>query len=142
MEAIKILTGHPEAVDRRLYYFDAWQNRHLFLDVQKAYDTGECPCCRGRRFDYLSGRLAGGTTVAVRPKCRADRAGRARARRFRGDGGQAQGGRAEDVRFNAFMLKARVGELDVTVFPDARAIIAGTKEAEVARTLYARSIGA
>jgi molybdopterin-synthase adenylyltransferase len=63
VEAIKILSGHLEAVDRRLLQFDAWQNRFVFLNVQRAYETSECPCCRQGRFDYLDGTLAGSTTV-------------------------------------------------------------------------------
>jgi len=49
---------------------------------------------------------------------------------------------ATEVRFNAFMLKARVETFDLTLFPDGRAIIAGTRSPEQARTLYARYIGA
>jgi molybdopterin-synthase adenylyltransferase len=51
-------------------------------------------------------------------------------------------GAATDVRYNAFMLKARVEGLDLTLFPDARAIITGTQSPEQARTIYARYIGA
>ena len=57
IEAIKILTGHLEAVDRRLLSFDAWSGRCLQINVQAAYDAGDCPCCKGGQYDYLDGRL-------------------------------------------------------------------------------------
>jgi adenylyltransferase/sulfurtransferase len=141
MEAIKILSGHAEAVDRRLYHFDAWNNRHVFLNVQNAYDAGECSCCRHKRFDYLSGALAGSTTVLCGRNAVQITPAEAVRIDFAVMAEKFRSGAASDVRFNAFMLKARVECLDVTVFPDARAIIAGTKEAEVARTIYSRYIG-
>jgi adenylyltransferase/sulfurtransferase len=158
-ETLKILTGHPEAVDRRLYHFDAWQNRHVVLDVSNAYEAGECPCCRQKCFDYLEGKLAGSTTVLcgrnavqITPGEKGDES------KFRGAFSAPSGptgpvpffsviaeklkiAGAADVRFNAFMLKARLGNLDLTLFPNARAIITGTTDIAAARTLYARYIG-
>ena len=46
------------------------------------------------------------------------------------------------VTRNAFLLRLAVGEHQITVFPDGRAIVAGTNEIATARTLYARYIGA
>ncbi len=149
MEALKILAGHPEAIDRRLYHFDAWQNRHILLDVSKAYEAGECPCCRQRRFDYLEGKLAGSTTVLcgrnavqITPGEKGDGSNLCAAPSgqigpvpfFSALAEKLKAAGAAEVRFNAFMLKARLGDLDLTLFPDARAIITGTKDAAVART--------
>jgi len=57
LEAMKILLGRLNAVDRRLLSFDAWTGRDVSISVQSAYDQGECPCCKRGRFDYLEGRL-------------------------------------------------------------------------------------
>ena len=46
------------------------------------------------------------------------------------------------VRFNKFLLKFDVEPYEITVFPDGRSIVKGTKDVEVARSLYARYIGA
>ena len=57
LEAMKILMGRLDVVDRRLLSFDAWSGRDVVISVQSAYEKSECPCCKGGRFDYLEGRL-------------------------------------------------------------------------------------
>jgi adenylyltransferase/sulfurtransferase len=47
-----------------------------------------------------------------------------------------------DVRQNEFLLCFRVDPYQMTVFADGRAILKGTKDPAVARSLYARYIGA
>jgi hypothetical protein len=47
-----------------------------------------------------------------------------------------------DVRFNSYMLRFRVGDNEIVLFPDGRAIIKGTGDESAARALYARYIGA
>jgi adenylyltransferase/sulfurtransferase len=46
-----------------------------------------------------------------------------------------------NVRHNDFMLKFVREPYEMTVFPDGRAIVKGTTDAGVARSLYARFIG-
>lgn len=46
-----------------------------------------------------------------------------------------------EVRSNEFLLRFRVPPYEMTVFADGRAIIKGTREPAVARSLYARYIG-
>ena len=142
IEAIKILTGHPEALDRRLLQFDAWTNRSVHLDVSAA-KSDDCPCCGRRQFDYLSGKLAGGTTVlcgrnAVQLTPTDPQRGRidfsAIADKLRSAG-------AADIRVNVFLLKARIDNLELTLFPDGRAIVAGTKHPEQAKAVLARYVG-
>lgn len=50
-EALKILSGHPEAVAPRLVTIDLWDNRFLSLPLA-GRDPG-CPCCGQRRFVFL-----------------------------------------------------------------------------------------
>jgi molybdopterin-synthase adenylyltransferase len=45
------------------------------------------------------------------------------------------------VTVNPYLLRAALGDMDVTVFPDGRAIIKGTEDESVARTIYARYVG-
>jgi adenylyltransferase/sulfurtransferase len=45
------------------------------------------------------------------------------------------------VRHNAFVLKFWREPYELTLFPDGRAIIKGTTDTAVARSLYARFIG-
>jgi molybdopterin-synthase adenylyltransferase len=46
-----------------------------------------------------------------------------------------------EVQSNEFLLRFRVPPYELTVFTDGRAIIRGTKDPAVARSLYARYIG-
>ena len=48
---------------------------------------------------------------------------------------------AADVAVNEFMLRFRVEGFEFTVFPDARAIIKGTQDEDLAKSLYARYVG-
>ncbi|MEO7022308.1 MAG: thiazole biosynthesis adenylyltransferase ThiF, partial [Ktedonobacteraceae bacterium] len=45
------------------------------------------------------------------------------------------------VAHNEFLLRFSVDTYELTVFPDARAIIKGTDDEQVARSVYARYIG-
>ena len=46
-----------------------------------------------------------------------------------------------DVQYNEFLLRFNADNYEITVFPDARAIIKGTDDEQVARSVYARYIG-
>ena len=48
----------------------------------------------------------------------------------------------DDVRQNDFLLRFRIAPYEMTVFADGRAILKGTQDPSVARSLYARYIGA
>ncbi len=141
LEAMKILMGRMDALNRRLLYFDAWDGRFSMLKVQKAYQMGNCPCCKQKNFEFLEGKfgssattLCGRNAVQVTPPegIRIDFPTIAQKVK------DAEGG---TPRFNAFMLKAQLPEYELTVFADGRAIVKGTDKPEVARTIYARYIG-
>jgi adenylyltransferase/sulfurtransferase len=46
-----------------------------------------------------------------------------------------------DVRHNEFVLKFWREPYEMTLFPDGRAIIKGTTDTAIARSLYARYVG-
>ena len=48
---------------------------------------------------------------------------------------------AGEVKVNEYLLRLRVGHYELTVFEDARAIIRGTDDVVLARSLYARYVG-
>lgn len=138
-EALKILTGHLEAVNRELIYIDVWDNILRQFKVRRLKDTVDCPCCKRRQFDWLEGKMGSHTTalcgrnavqVAHRSATRLDF--EELAQRLRGLG---------EVTYNQFLLKFQVDGYEFTVFPDGRAIIKGTSDVERARTLYAKYIG-
>jgi len=51
-------------------------------------------------------------------------------------------GAVAPVRANQFALRVALDPYELTVFPDGRAIIKGTTDVGVARSLYARYVGA
>lgn len=136
-EAVKLLVGDREHLSRGITAFDVWTNDHLLAEgVPRRPD---CPCCGERRFEYLEARvtsrtatLCGRDAVQVSP-------GRAvrldlgvLARKLAGTGA---------VTANDYLLRSVVDGHEMTVFADGRAIIKGTDDVAVARSLYARYVG-
>ncbi|GMV97838.1 MAG: ThiF family adenylyltransferase [Phycisphaerae bacterium] len=142
LEAMKILMGRTEAVVRRLLNFDAWDGRYSLLNVQKAYDQGDCPCCKQKRFEYLEGRFgSSATTLCGRNAVQITPPGGLKVD-FRTIAEKMKAAAGAEPRFNAFMLKADVAPYEITVFADGRAIIKGTNKPDEAKSVYARYIGA
>src|SRR6185437_58769 len=59
-----------------------------------------------------------------------------------GELGQRIARTVDEVRRNDYLLRFRVPPYELTVFQDGRAVIKGTRDPAVARSLYARYIGA
>lgn len=138
-EAMKILTGHPEAINRDLIYLDIWENVFKKFSIAKLRERGDCVCCKQKKFEWLEGHHGSQTTSlcgrnAVQVSHRA-------ASKLDFEGMAKQLGALGQVSFNRFMLKFQVDEYEFTVFPDGRAIIKGTNDADKARTLYAKYVG-
>jgi molybdopterin/thiamine biosynthesis adenylyltransferase len=144
-EALKILTGNHDRVCPTMLSFDLWSNTLKQFKVAGAYDDGDCPCCKRRRFEYLDGTLGsaaatlcGREAVQLRRKREVDDVDLAEvASRLRSHG---------SVTVNDFLLRAKLVDRDrpyeITLFKDGRAIVHGTHEPNVARSLYAKFIGA
>jgi len=116
---------------------DIWDGRQNLIDLPPR--DPQCPCCGRGAYDYLTGsagsdsvRLCGRDSVQVnrRDGARLDLA--EVARRL---------GPLARVEVNRFLLRADIDAYRLTVFADGRAIIGGTTDAAVARSLYARYIG-
>ena len=136
-EALKLLTGREESLHGSLMQFDVWQNDWRRIALGKP--APDCPTCALRRFETLeaeTGELAtvlcGRNAVQVSPRNGSSIDLEALARRL---------GSAGEVKVNPYLLRLRAGEYELTVFADARAIIRGTDDARVARSLYARYVG-
>lgn len=134
-EAIKLLIGQRHALHQRLIALDVWTNQYRSIRVAR---NPNCRACAQKNFRYLEGAaqphitLCGRDSVQIHERARnLDLAALHKA----------VAKTATDVRSNNYLLRFRIDSYDLTVFPDGRAIIKGTRDPAVARSLYARYIG-
>jgi adenylyltransferase/sulfurtransferase len=135
-EALKLLSGHPEALHGRLLSCDVWTGRMQSIAVAR---NPQCRACARRDFTYLEGEAQPRITMCGRDSVQIHE--RARALDL-GVLGVRLKPLVDDVRQNDFLLRFRIAPYEMTVFADGRAILKGTKDPAVARSLYARYIGA
>lgn len=144
-EAMKWLVGAEEEVGRELLHVDVWDLtwRQFRLDRKP-----DCPCCVRREFPFLEPAaeshltlLCGRNAVQITPTRPVQIGLEARAARLKGMGLVKVSGFS--LRFTPSGQGEREGEeLTLTLFRDGRAIIQGTQDLAVARSLYARYVGA
>jgi molybdopterin/thiamine biosynthesis adenylyltransferase len=135
-EALKILSGHPEALHGRLLSCDVWTGRMQSIGVAR---HPECRACVRRDFTYLAGEAQPPITMCGRDSVQIHE--RARALDL-GVLGVRLKPLVDDLRQNDFLVRFRIAPYEMTVFADGRAILKGTRDPAVARSLYARYIGA
>lgn len=135
-EALKLLAGRETALHGRLISCDVWSGHLQSIRVAR---NPECRACAKRDFRYLEGEAQPHITMCGRDSVQIHE-------RSRFLDLNALGLRLSsifgDVRQNDFLLRFRVPPYEMTVFADGRAILKGTKDPAVARSLYARYIGA
>ncbi len=136
-EALKILVHGPQAPTLRktLLSFDLWTNEHA--EISAAKTRSGCRACGQRDFIHLAGEgrphitLCGRNSVQIHERQRPIDFNEM-DRRLQPHG---------IVRHNDFVLKFWHEPYEMTLFPDGRAIIKGTTDTAVARSLYARYVG-
>jgi molybdopterin/thiamine biosynthesis adenylyltransferase len=134
-EALKILAGREGSLHNRLISCDVWSGH--FQSVRVARNL-TCRACSSRDFAYLRVEAQPHMTLCGRDSVQIHERGRTL------DLGGLQerlAATVSDVRHNEFLLCFRVEPYQMTVFADGRAILKGTKDPAVARSLYARYIG-
>ncbi|MGO9208951.1 MAG: ThiF family adenylyltransferase [Terriglobales bacterium] len=134
-EALKLLVGARDRLRRTLLSFDVWTNERS--EISTACPRADCQTCGEREFIHLEGKgrphitLCGRNSVQIHERERPiDFA--AMTERLKPHG---------TVRHNDFVLKFWREDYEMTLFPDGRAIIKGTTDTAVARSLYARYVG-
>jgi len=134
--AIKWLVAGPGAIKPEVYTVDLWEGSLRAVALGKP--RPDCPCCGQRHFEFLEHRRRAPITLCGRNAVQIHE-------RHHPVDLQALKQRLEPlgtVRANEFALRFSTGQYEITVFPDGRAIIKGTTDPGVARSLYARYIGA
>lgn len=149
-EAIKLIVGAHDALNRDLVSWDLWRNELRRMDVHEAR-RAECPCCGQREFPFLAAdggeqatTLCGRNAVQIVPAGGSQRAVsmdlEALAGRLAAHGSFALSGGL--LMGTITGLEGEEGEsIELTVFPDGRAIVRGSIEPEFARSVYARFVG-
>ena len=143
-EALKILAGKSDAINRELFCINLWDNTNRRVKVAPLKGRkGKCPCCALREFSWLEGEQGTQTTSLCGRNAVQVTQRRASALDFGELGKQLAA--SGTVTANKFLLKFQVTDAgegyEFTVFPDGRAIIKGTDNTDRARTLYSKYIG-
>lgn len=133
-EAIKLLTGSA-TLRRTLLSYDLWTNQRA--EVAADRPRLDCRTCAKQEFMHLQGEgrphitLCGRNSVQIHEHARPIDLSEM-SKRLTPHG---------SVRHNEFVLKFSKAPFEITLFHDGRAIIKGTTDTALARTLYARYVG-
>ncbi len=136
-EALKLLVGDAALgkLRKTLWSLDVWTNE--VAEIAAGKPRASCRACGERNFVHLAGEgrphitMCGRNSVQIHEQARPIDFAEMR-RRLETLG---------VVRLNEFVLKFWREPYEMTLFPDGRAIIKGTTDTGVARSLYARYVG-
>ncbi|QQE80218.1 ThiF family adenylyltransferase [Alicyclobacillus sp. SO9] len=136
-EVLKYLSGNHEALAKVITTIDLWRNdfRQVHLGAKKE----SCPCCGQHEYpmltpkaDALTVSLCGRRTIQVRSLHAPQETLHQVAQRLQ---------RVGEVRQNPNLLRCDLGEVQITLFADGRALFHGVDDPQTARNLYASYIG-
>lgn len=139
MEGIKLLSGNGNAINRNLQIFDLWGSELRTMRTDSLTRERKCPTCDHGERKWLHGIASSRSTIlcgrnAVQVQLpineRLDLI--SLAKRIPPE---------VIVTSNRFLLRVQESGHQVTLFEDGRAIVSGTEDPTLARTLYARWFG-
>lgn len=136
-EALKILTGNRDKLHKSLVQIDVWNND--WRKIKLGAPSEECETCARGNFEFLdaesselSAVLCGRNAVQIAPPKPTKIDLENLAERLKNLG---------EVKHNEYLVRFSTGENELTIFADARAIIRGTDDVSLARSLYAKYVG-
>jgi hypothetical protein len=133
--ALRLLVGWPD-FKCRIHSFDLWEQTSNHVDA--GAPDSQCRVCVTHQYGFLEGQrrvpvsLCGRNAVQLHENTRLLDL-QELAVRLRPLG---------EVRVNECALRMAIPKYQLTLFPDGRAIVKGTTDVGIARSLYARLIGA
>lgn len=144
--ALRMLTGRHDdqllnRIPLKLTIVDVWDLTFRQVDVSRLRDSTDCPACKQGERLWLDGSQSSGSTilcgrnaVQVSPPEKTQLSLPELAERLETAG---------KVTANAFLVRADLADSDlqITVFPDGRAIVKGTEDPSAAKAVYSRYIG-
>ncbi|OHB91235.1 MAG: hypothetical protein A3D89_05755 [Planctomycetes bacterium RIFCSPHIGHO2_02_FULL_52_58] len=169
-EALKILTNHQEALISGLVNIDLWKGSFQKVDTQTAFigsgpatPSPTCPACQKGEYEFLNAKgfsltttLCGSNAVQITPGGNAGNGAKidllALSRRLQSTLG------VDNISQSPYLLKFRCRDralalskadrpeglslhLEMVIFPDGRALLFGTQDTSLARTLYSQYVG-
>jgi adenylyltransferase/sulfurtransferase len=161
-EALKILTNHQEALISGLVNIDLWKGSFQKVDTQTA-PSPTCPACQKGEYEFLNAKsfsltttLCGSNAVQITPGGNAGNGTKidlhALSLRLQSTLG------VDNISQSPYLLKFRCRDralalsktdrpeglslrLEMVIFPDGRAMLFGTQDTSLARTLYSQYVG-
>lgn len=136
-EALKILVGDTVSLHGSLMQFDVWANDRQRIKL--GAPDPDCKACGQHKYEFLdsetaefSAVLCGRNAVQIAPPQATQLDLAALAEKLRN---------ISEVKHNEYLVRFMSGENEVTVFRDGRAIVKGTDDISVARSLYSKYVG-
>ncbi len=136
-EALKILVGKTDKLHRSLMQFDVWENDWRKIKLGKPNE--DCRTCGKNDFEFLEASnqdffttLCGRDAVQIQPPNSAQIDLQSLATKL---------SNISEVKQNDYLVRCEIEGYELTIFRDARAIIRGTDDPKVARSIYAKYIG-
>ncbi len=135
-EALKILSGHPEAVSVGLVSIDVWSSQFDRIDLSRTEPS--CDACVSGVFvtrEHSAGEafLCGRDAVQIRPP--------AKGMALDIDDFAVTWRALGDVTLSEHVVRLREANSEMLLFRDGRALIKGTADLGRARAIYSRLIG-
>ncbi len=136
-EAIKWLVGNKAAVRRSLLSIDLWRGYHQ--EIKWSTPNEQCPTCQRQEYPALYAAdndvttLCGRETVQITAR---------QNRKWDLDEWKRKLENVGEVEQTPFLLRFRVDDLNLVIFPDGRVLVQGTEDVVQAKSVYAKYIGA
>jgi adenylyltransferase/sulfurtransferase len=137
-EALKILTGNEKDLRYDMLFVDLWRNEFEKIPISHLKKEN-CPACGMGRFDFLEGNkissvisICGSNSIQINPP----------AERFLELEKIVESLKPYGmVVFNEYLVKFFYQDYEITIFKDGRAIVKGTSDPSIAKSLYSKFIG-
>ena len=138
-EAIKILLGfydNDKSTNSNLIVYDTWKQSFDSIIIKK---NENCECCGNQNFEYLDSdeqeiitSLCGRNAIQITPANPKETSLKDIAEKLEKIG---------TVKYSDYIMLFKADETEISLFRDGRAIIKGTDDEKIARSIYARYIG-
>ena len=132
--ALRLLVGVTD-FRARIHTFDVWRETSQYLDAGER--DADCLTCGQHVYRYLDGQRSAPVSLCGRNAVQLHNTAKTLdlqqlAHRLKPFG---------EVRVNEFALRLILPPYDMTIFPDGRALVKGTTDVAIARSLYAQLLG-